>query len=90
MYGILSSKEEVCIYYEVCIQNKRYMFRQFQSLWKVLPLSRWNRKSVEFPATDAELPAETSLPKPVVKPMKQSRNKPEFNWRSVADSVVLS
>ena len=31
------------------------------------------------PATDAELPAETSLPKPVVKPMKQSRNKPEFH-----------
>ncbi len=30
------------------------------------------------------------LAKPVVKPMKQSRNKPEFNWRSVADSVVLS
>ena len=26
--------------------------------------------------------AETSLPKPVVKPMRRSRNKPEFNWRS--------
>ena len=45
---------------------------------------------MEFPATDAELPAETSLPKPVVKPMKQSRNKPEFNGCSVADSAVLS